>query len=300
MARNMEDKLLIPFSPVIPAQNIFVVHTVNMPPDFRRELHLHDFYEIAWLSRGTSTFFSDFEHFSLRQGALAFISPGQVHVMDANWSETEAYVIGFKPDALALYGREVRFVEELPYYDHQSLPVLDVAADTKPLFDNLFATAMARFVAYGNEQDELLAAYLNLILVEARRLYVSAPRYRKPSAAMHLTTEFRKIMERHYRERKRVNEYADMLAVTSNHLVRAVRETTGSTPGRLLEERLALEAKRQLLYTGDTVAEIAYQLAFATPTQFGTWFKKVEGTTPSQFRHHQRTALRLPIRESEL
>jgi len=45
-----------------------------------------------------------------------------------------------------------------------------------------------------------------------------------------------------------------------------------------------LEAKRLLVHTEYTVAEIAAILSFSDPSVFGRWFKAQAGMSPGQFR----------------
>ena len=52
----------------------------------------------------------------------------------------------------------------------------------------------------------------------------------------------------------------------------------------MIRERILLEAKRLLVHSPQTVAEIAYQLNFEDTSYFGRFFKKHTGTTPEQFR----------------
>jgi AraC family transcriptional activator of pobA len=45
-----------------------------------------------------------------------------------------------------------------------------------------------------------------------------------------------------------------------------------------------VEAKRLLLYTGMTVAEVGYDLGFEDPAYFTRFFAEREGRAPSAFR----------------
>jgi AraC family transcriptional activator of pobA len=81
-----------------------------------------------------------------------------------------------------------------------------------------------------------------------------------------------------------VAQYAAGLNVTPARLRAACIEVTGKTPTRVLEERLVLEAKRNLTYTNMTVAQIAYYLGFTDPAYFSRFFSKLVGESPAAFR----------------
>ncbi len=250
----------------------------------RKLVHRHTFFEIGWLLKGNATFFCDFQSYSLDAGTLAFISPGQVHVWDVNPEKAEGITIFFSLDIFSLYGRGPQFLQELPFYYTSDLPFLKVEQDKRPIFDHLFTTALDRNLVQGEKRDELLLAYLNVVLVEALRLYEASPKRSPADASLHLSREFRIAAEQYYLERKKVQEYAGMLGVTTNHLVKTVRKAMGMTPGQILRDRLMLEAKRLLVHTPGSIAEIAHELAFSAPSQFGRWFRTMEGTSPGRFR----------------
>ena len=76
-----------------------------------------------------------------------------------------------------------------------------------------------------------------------------------------------------------------MLCVSANHLNRVVKESTGKTALDNIRAMLAQEAKSLLQNTGNTVAEIAYQLGFQDPASFSRFFKSVVKQTPLTYRH---------------
>ncbi|MES1155772.1 MAG: helix-turn-helix domain-containing protein, partial [Pseudorhodoplanes sp.] len=78
--------------------------------------------------------------------------------------------------------------------------------------------------------------------------------------------------------------YADRLAMTADRLNTHVKRATGVTAGHLICHRILTEAKRELVFTGRAVAEIAYDLGFTDPSHFGRFFRKQTGTTPQAFR----------------
>jgi AraC family transcriptional regulator, transcriptional activator of pobA len=99
-----------------------------------------------------------------------------------------------------------------------------------------------------------------------------------------LTARFRTLLEQHYKEHWKIGVYADSLETSVSTLSRACQNMLGRSAKKLIQERLHIEAKRRLLYTQESLEEIAADLGFNDPTYFSKFFKQLEGTSPRQFR----------------
>jgi len=75
-----------------------------------------------------------------------------------------------------------------------------------------------------------------------------------------------------------------LLNVSRTHLNNGLRRYTGHSASELIHERMILEAKRRLLHSTLTIAEIAYELRFQDPSYFGRFFRKYTGVTPGAYR----------------
>jgi len=129
-------------------------------------------------------------------------------------------------------------------------------------------------------------AHLLSVLVETLRLLVQAhaasPAVQGVQAT--LVARFRELVEVHYRAGLSLEEYADRLGVTVARLRNACLKVAAAPPLRLVHERMLLEAKRALVYSSMTVAEVAYHLGFEDPAYFSRFFAKAEGQSPRAFR----------------
>jgi AraC family transcriptional activator of pobA len=94
----------------------------------------------------------------------------------------------------------------------------------------------------------------------------------------------RQLVEEHFQKERRLAFYAERLAMTVDRLNDHVRRIAGVTAGHLIRQRVLTEAKRQLVFTTQTIHEIAYDLAFSDPSHFARFFRKQTGTTPHEFR----------------
>jgi AraC family transcriptional regulator, transcriptional activator of pobA len=125
--------------------------------------------------------------------------------------------------------------------------------------------------------------YLALIAIEVRRLVTSRDR-----SAAHLNDavieKLLDLIECNFRSHRLLTFYAGKLAMTSDHLNKRVKRTTGVTAGQMIRQRVLTEAKRLLAFSDQPINEIAYDLAYADPSHFVRCFRKDTGVTPRTFR----------------
>lgn len=104
--------------------------------------------------------------------------------------------------------------------------------------------------------------------------------------ARHLT-RLAQLVERHYREHRPIGFYAGALGISPTHLNRLLRADRGTTVGRLLNERLASEARRRLAFGVEPVKTIALDLGFTDTAYFSRFFLREAGMSPTRYRSSQ-------------
>lgn len=80
-----------------------------------------------------------------------------------------------------------------------------------------------------------------------------------------------------------LNEIAGELAVSHKHLTDTIKKETGQHPCYFYDEKIIEEAKKMLVISDHSVAEIARIFTY-DPSNFSKFFKKMTGLTPGQFR----------------
>ena len=223
---------------------------------------------------------------------LIFIAPGQVH----SWKLTApfaGYILLFTNDFFA-----TRSIDESDHplgahlFDTPgSGPALNVLKERSSDFSQLFAKLIQEFEWAQPDQDGALHAYLRLLMIEAKRLSETLPgsSHKDESAAL-LTKKFLQLVERNFLAIVSVADYAEMLNVTPNHLIETTKRTVGKPAGRIVRERVLLEAKRLLCYSDMSASDIAYHLSFEDPSYFSRFFRKYTGMCPMDFRNMSNNA----------
>lgn len=242
------------------------------------------FYVLFWITAGCGDYYIDFECYRIRPKTLFFIAPGQVHY----WESTESisgYAIPFEDELFHLYGTRTFF---------ESLDLFEVIGGTSTLYiperkaetiDRIVDQIYAEYSGNQVGRKEAVASLLQLLLIQAQRAITVSGDFQSPRrAGEELTRNFLKLMDEQITTDYHLQTYAEQLEVTAGHLTEVVKEELGVPAGKLLRQRLVLEAKRWLVHTDLTVEQITEKLSFNTPSYFGRFFKREVGRTPRAFR----------------
>ncbi|MGV3512779.1 MAG: helix-turn-helix domain-containing protein [Novosphingobium sp.] len=145
---------------------------------------------------------------------------------------------------------------------------------------------LAQRLGQGTQVGPALLAQVALVL--ATSIEAGSGSHATPADGREpLVARFRALVEKHYREHLPVADYAARLGTTTSTLTRATRALVGKPPAQIAQDRLILEARRNLAFSGASAAQIAYALGFADPAYFARFFKARTGQTTTEFRRER-------------
>ena len=252
--------------------------------EWRIRPHAHrDLHQLLVIFAGGGEMQAETQRYTFQAPTLLVTPAGVVHGF-AFTPETEGYVVTLADTLLQDLAREETAFKRL----FQAPTCTSLAADpahTQELTDAV-PKLRRELVWKAPASGAAAAARLTTVLVSAvRALHQPAePTSDATSARAGLVARFREKIESHLRMGLSIAQYAKALSVTPARLRAACLEVTGKPPARVLEDRLLLEAKRNLTYTNMTVAETAYYLGFSDPAYFSRFFSKNAGESPASFR----------------
>jgi AraC family transcriptional activator of pobA len=134
------------------------------------------------------------------------------------------------------------------------------------------------------------ACLLTLLVAILRRSEQSTSLKQSNAAHASIVREFRDLLDRRYREGWSLTQFALELKVPLSLLRNACLAVDGQPPSALLHERIIVEAKRNLVYSDMTIAQIAYWLGFQDPAYFTRFFTRMCKESPTRYREHKRVA----------
>ena len=141
-------------------------------------------------------------------------------------------------------------------------------------------------VQQNSHDEELQRISFNLFLYELKFIFNRCDSKgtsnfnRKES----LTIQFLTILTIHCKKHREVLFYAGALFVTRGYLNKTVKEITGKTAKSLIDQAVINEIKSHLENSQSSIAFLAEDFEFSTPSNFSAFFIKHTSITPSEYR----------------
>ncbi|AXT53342.1 AraC family transcriptional regulator [Aquimarina sp. BL5] len=247
--------------------------------------HRHDFYIILLVSKAKGAHIIDFNEFLLEDRQAFFLSPGQVHQIKEE-QKSYGWVITFSRQFLAKNNINYRFIEDINLFQDYG--------HTPPLYLNelqlkqLNAYSSQIFNTYSSNSKfklEAIGALLKLFLIYSNNICdIETKDPQQLHVGSVILKEYKNLVEKHFSDWHKVQQYAEALHVTPDHLNRTIKSLIGKTAKEYLQSRIIIAAKRLLSFSDKTTKEIGYDLGFTEPANFSNFFKKCTSFPPSYFR----------------
>lgn len=254
--------------------------------------HAHDFVALAVFERDGGSLTLDGERWDITAGDVVLTSPGQVVAYDPGPHgphDGHGWGVFFLSEALGPQASGVR----LSWRAH---PLLFPFAGGRPITQRLRIPAHDRpaWAAHlGALWDELhrdddghveaIKAQLTLLLVTVARLAGPLKTGDRERTDPLLGQVFDVIEER-YDNGISLSDVARAVSLTPGHLTTVVRERTGRTVLEWITERRMTEARRLLVHTDLSVAQVADRVGYHDPAYFTRIFRRAHDATPSDWR----------------
>jgi AraC family transcriptional regulator, transcriptional activator of pobA len=251
--------------------------------------HRHDFFEVLYLSRGSGFHIIDGNKYEIQPPCVFFMSPGQAHKIEFS-SDIEGYIFIFTSEFYLINQSNQNRLIEFPFFfsiRQENRPLILESSEDIVFLETLFKKGIAEIAKGENYSVELLRSVLDLILTSCAILYKTDENLLTKSKGNVVVKRFLQLVEENFQNNLSVNEYADKLAITPNHLTQTVNQLTGKTSSQIIKSKQVLEIKRLLVHTNLTVTEIANQLNFPDQSYFTKFFKRETGFSPLQYRSKQ-------------
>ncbi|HEY1165631.1 MAG TPA: helix-turn-helix domain-containing protein [Chitinophaga sp.] len=250
-----------------------------------------DFYKISLMLRGEGIVSYANRSIHVKGPTFSFSNPLIPYAWEPAINEQTGYFCLFSENFIA-DGMKQGGLAQSPLFktggNHIFFPTSEKAAALSSTFESMLSEMSSGYA----HQYDLLRSHVQILMHEALKMQPAGTYYQPLNAAHRISELFLQLLEQQFpvdapQEAillKNANEFAAQLSVHTNHLNRALKETTGKTTSEWISERILQEARELLRRHDLDIGGIGHSLGFEHASNFNTFFKKQTGQTPLQFR----------------
>lgn len=230
--------------------------------------HRHKYYELNFMTRGKTKMRLNEMDFEYESYDFILIPPMVTHLLyESKYATFDNYVIWFRTNDKKPLTEEI-------------IKLHDYSGEVQFLCSQIYE----KYMHSGMEKAELINLYLQAVLCHMKDGVILSTT-RRCEDTKNLTKKVLKyISENIFRQRLTVKDVADRFSISPEHLSRKFKKETGENLIQYMNELRIAEAKRLLLDKNLSVKEISSGLYYTDPFYFSKQFKKLTGTSPSEYR----------------
>lgn len=262
--------------------------SVQSISDFRKDAapaNLNQWFTIFIIADATGELAIDEHMMSINRPIAIFITPGQ-HTHISHDSRLEGYAISFNKEfyCIEYHDSEVSCQGLLFVNNFRSVHFL-LDEQQLTIYTNTAKEMIAELENMDSLQDEMLKNLLKNLLIRSNRLFRTQMSIGDiDDVNIDFVRKFSDLIEKHFKEIKQVESYAEMMGIASASLTKKLQKYGIDSPSRIIKNRVLTEAKRLLIYTDKSVKEISAIIGYDDPFYFSRLFSKETGVSPSDYR----------------
>lgn len=262
---------------------IYRFDEVNGDAQITRKAYKQNFYEVSLEFNACCTFQVDGFLCPLDGSRISIIAPNRIqsqHVHHPSTESNRGYTIFFETSFLGDYFNTQRYAVKQGPLSSNGHPALYLNPNQLVELETLFSLIHREYNIYGEKAREVIRRLIEAIF-EKLKIWSGQS---QSVASSFTTAHFFELLPIYFRSSWGVKDYAEKLGVTPKHLSEKLYEESGLTALEHIHFFKVNEAKGLLKQTTLSVKEIAFQVGFENPEHFNSFFKKLTGISPGQYR----------------
>lgn len=260
----------------------------EMPTFILERPHRLSFYDILLVTQGRGSFWLDGNRYAVLPRQVLFTTPGQVRDWDVK--NLDGLCLFFPAAFLEEFFSDAQFLYRLPFFHAGSSAAASIRLTVAR--EQILRASLTRMRAelhrWRHDSAHLLRARLYETLIQLGRVYAHRHRVSALRTPNRVVIDFQQLVNQRAALRHTVNSFARELAVSPSHLRMLCRRHLGVSAKEVIQERLEVAARRQLLFTDDSAEQVAASLGFRDPSYFARFFRRRTGASPGRFRESAR------------
>ena len=241
-------------------------------------------YKFIWVQSGTLTL--EIDHISMRLEKDEIVTLTPLHHLEVKEVDGEYLTFVFNSNFYCIYGHDNEVsCNGFLFYGSSKVMKLALSVGQSSNLHDIVRIFRQESVIHDNLQEEMLRIVLKRFIITctriARQLFGVGQEKEK---TFDIIRQYYVLVDRHFKEKKQVQDYADILCRSPKTLSNLFSTCGLPSPLRVIHDRIEAEAMRLLLYTHKSAKEISSILGFEDLPAFSRFFKKMTGESVSDYR----------------
>lgn len=253
--------------------SIFDIFVESPYKSWRNPLHMHNNTEIFFVQEGEGEFIVDNVLFRPKKGDVIVHHPMVEHQEASSGSSTfraisiqfNGLILSDKPEGLIL--------------DDGHSPLIPLQ-DSYSLVNRYLQDILAEYQSMKPFSNEMISSLIQTVVLVMLR----AKQSEQVQSYSEITRTVINYIDSHFRNELSLNDLADIVHISPYHLAHVFKKEVGVSPIQYLIRCRIEEAKKQLIETKRTIADIAEDVGYPNANYFNVLFKKMTGENPGKFR----------------
>ena len=245
-------------------------------------------YKFLWVQSGTLAIEVDHIPMKLAKDEIVTLTP--LHHLTIKEVAGEFLTFVFNSNFYCIYGHDNEVsCNGFLFNGTSNVMQLKLSESQVASLRDITDSLTSEYAIKDNLQEEMLRILLKRFIILctriAREKFSVSPEREK---AFDMVRQFYVLVDNHFKEKKMVQDYADMLHRSPKTLSNLFTTCGLPSPLRIIHERIEAEAKRLLLYSQKSAKEITEILGFEDQATFSRFFKKMTGESVSEYRKREK------------
>jgi hypothetical protein len=241
-------------------------------------------YKFIWVQSGTLTLEIDHIPMRLEKDEIVTLTP--LHHLEVKEVDGEYLTFVFNSNFYCIYGHDNEVsCNGFLFYGSSKVMKLVLSAGQSSNLHDIVRIFRQESVIHDNLQEEMLRIVLKRFIITCTR--IARQRFgvgQEKEKTFDIIRQYYVLVDRHFKEKKQVQDYADILCRSPKTLSNLFSTCGLPSPLRVIHDRIEAEAMRLLLYTHKSAKEISSILGFEDLSAFSRFFKKMTGESVSDYR----------------
>lgn len=245
-------------------------------------------YKFIWVQKGSLSIEVDHVIMELEENEIISLTP--LHHIVIKKVDGDYLCLLFNSNFYCIYGHDSEVsCNCFLFHGSSNVMRLKLSPEQSQRLHSISDIFKDECIIRDNLQEEMLRIVLKRFIITCTR--IAREKYainREKEKSFDMIRQFYVLVDNHYKEKKQVQDYAEMLCRSPKTISNLFSEYDLPSPLRIIHERIEAEAKRLLLYTNKSAKEIGEILGFEDLAAFSRFFKKITGESISGYRKREK------------